>query len=268
MTAKQNNFFLGKSLWVFLILLISCDFTSSTHKDILTAQQKFKEQKFEESAWYYERVLEKSLPNVVKTKVEYQLADIYSIYLKNYQSAIKHFDKVLEYAEEPLWKVRSLEKKATIYFNYLQKYEQAAKIYETLMSFRPKLKDYDEYEYLIARSMIKMNRYNDAIKIIDTMRKNENHEFYIRSFYDRGLVSFYKKEWDQAIKYWYQYIKREPNRDRVIEAKFMMANAYESNENLRRAYSLYSSIKDEYPNSKVIESRIKALYNRKVVRKR
>lgn len=264
----MNKVKLGKLIWVFLTLFISCDFTSSTHKDILTAQQKFKEQKFEEAAWYYERVLEKSLPNVVKTKVEYQLADIYSIYLKNYKQAIKHFDKVLDYAEEPLWKVRSLEKKANIYFNFLQKYDEAAKIYETLMSFRPKLKDYDEYEYLVARSLIKMNQFKEAITRIDAIRKNENHDFYIRSFYDRGLISFYQKDWSNAIKYWFQYIKREPNRDRVVEAKFMMANAYESNEDLRRAYNLYSSIKDEYPNTKIIESRIKALYNRKVVRKR
>ena len=48
----------------------------------------------------------------------------------------------------------------------------------------------------------------------------------------------------------------------------MMANAYESNEDLRRAYNIYSDIKEDYPNPEIIESRLKSLYERRVVRKR
>lgn len=267
---KKKNNYLGRLLRVFLfaLLLTGCDFTSSVHKDILTAQQKFKDQKFEEAAWYYERVLEKSLSKIVRTKIEYQIAEIYNIYLKDYKKAIHHFDQILEIANEPLWKVRSLEKKSSIYFNYLEEYEKASKIYETLMLFRPKLKNYDEYQYLIARSLIKMNSFKKARKILQEIRKNKRHDYRVRAYYDIGLIHFYKKEWKTAVKYWYQYIKREPVRNKVVEARFMMANAYESDEDLRRAYNTYYSIKDEYPNSQLIESRLKSLYDRRVVRKR
>lgn len=262
------NFLSKGSFLALLFLLISCDFTSSTSKDILLAQKKIKEQKFNEAAFYYEKVLEKSLPPIVRTKIEYQLADLYSIYLKDYDKALDHFDKLLEVNNEPLWKVRSLEKKANIYFNFINNFEKSAEIYQTLMSFRPKLKSYDEYEYLLARSLIKKNKFKDAVKVLKNIRGNKNHDFYVRSFYDMGLVYFYQKKWSRAIQSWFSYIKRESIKDKVVEAKFMMANAYESNEELRRAYQLYSDIKSDYPNREIIESRLEALYKRRVVRKR
>jgi hypothetical protein len=47
-----------------------------------------------------------------------------------------------------------------------------------------------------------------------------------------------------------------------------MANAYETMENLSKAYSIYYSIQGEYPNTKVIQNRLNSVYQRKVAKKR
>ena len=47
-----------------------------------------------------------------------------------------------------------------------------------------------------------------------------------------------------------------------------MANAYETMEELKKAYNLYYSILGEYPNTEVIQNRLKAIYDRRVARKR
>ena len=83
-----------------------------------------------------------------------------------------------------------------------------------------------------------------------------------------GMIHFEKKEWRQAISFWNQYITREKRKDFVIEAKFLMANAYETLEALKKAYNLYYSILGEYPNTEVIQSRLNAIYQRRIARKR
>ena len=60
----------------------------------------------------------------------------------------------------------------------------------------------------------------------------------------------------------------ENRNDRIVKTKFLIANAYESAEKLKEAYNIYYSILGEYPNSEVIENRLKSLYERRVSRKR
>ena len=83
-----------------------------------------------------------------------------------------------------------------------------------------------------------------------------------------GIVSFKKKQWKIAINYWNKYIKKEKRQDNIVRTKFLMANAYETIENLEKAYNIYYSILGEYPNTKVIKNRLNAIYERKIARRR
>ena len=65
-----------------------------------------------------------------------------------------------------------------------------------------------------------------------------------------------------------EYLKYEKNKDRIIEAKFMIANSYETKESLKEAYDIYYSILPEYPNPEVIKGRLKSLFTRRQARKR
>ena len=47
-----------------------------------------------------------------------------------------------------------------------------------------------------------------------------------------------------------------------------MGNAYETMEELKKAYNIYYSILGEYPNNDVIKNRLNSLYKRRIARKR
>jgi hypothetical protein len=65
-----------------------------------------------------------------------------------------------------------------------------------------------------------------------------------------------------------EYIKRETRKDNVVQAKFVLANALENLEELKKAYNMYYSILSDYPNIDVIKNRLKSIYKRRVARKR
>jgi hypothetical protein len=83
-----------------------------------------------------------------------------------------------------------------------------------------------------------------------------------------GLIEFYNKNWDKAVEYWLEYLKRERRKDQIVKVKFLIANAHESNEKLKEAYNIYYSLLPAYPNPDVLRARLKSLYARRVARKR
>lgn len=107
-----------------------------------------------------------------------------------------------------------------------------------------------------------------ALEVLNKIQSDSSHQYYIRSFYYLGLIYFEEKEFNKALYVWQEYIKRETNKDNLVQAKFMIANIYESIENLKMAYDIYYSIVNDYPNPEVIQSRLTSLYNRRISRRR
>ena len=71
-----------------------------------------------------------------------------------------------------------------------------------------------------------------------------------------------------AIDNWFEYLKREKQKNKIVQVKFLIANAYESDEQLKNAYNIYYSLLGDYPNQEVLKSRLKSIYERRVARKR
>lgn len=82
------------------------------------------------------------------------------------------------------------------------------------------------------------------------------------------MIYFLNLNWDLAIIAFKKYIKIEKRRDIIVQAKFILANIYETKEELKKAYNIYYSILGEYPNAQVIKNRLESIYNRRVARKR
>ena len=109
----------NKFLTIILFLgLSSCDFTSGVNQDILTAQKYVDGQDFSKAVELYERVLKKNPPKIIKTKINYQLAEIYYLYLDQQVKALKYYQFIVDNVDEPLWQVKSLEKIADINYNF------------------------------------------------------------------------------------------------------------------------------------------------------
>jgi tetratricopeptide (TPR) repeat protein len=253
---------------LLLLILISCDFSSNLHNNIYLAQNYLSQYEYKKAVDLYKDILNKSPNEDLRVKINFQIAEINSIYLRNYSEAAIYYKNVFDISKKPLWQVKSLEKLADIHFNFLKNYKSATGYYKILMAFKPKLVSYDFYEFQMAKAFTLSRNFVQSLRIFSDISKNEDHEYYVNSYYELGIGNFYLKNWDQAIINFTEYIKREVNRNKIVNAKYMIANAYETNEQLKRAYNVYHSILNEYPNTEVIKQRLNAIYQRQIARKR
>lgn len=263
-----HNYFLKVVVCAITFFLVSCDFTPPINRKIIDAQNYITEQKYAKAAYLYEDIL-KSNPNEdLRLKICYQLGELYSIYLGEYKKSVHYYNEVKELTEDPLWLIKTEEKLAEVNFNYVKNYKDAIKNYKKLSEFTPKLKNFDFFQFQIALAYYYLNDKDSALAQLSKIQTNSNHEYFIRSFYYIGLIYFEQKDFNKALYVWLEYLKRETKKEAIVQAKFMVANAYESTENLKMAYDIYYSIANDYPNSEVIQNRLNSLYNRRVVRRR
>ena len=258
-----------KFLYALLIIVTGCGFSSSLYQDILTAQEYIEKRKFNKAAEIYSSILLKKPSQNVKIKINDQLGDIYSIYLNNYTKSIEHYNNIVQDSTNPTQQVNALEKIGNIYFENLKDYKKSKKIYKKLADFFPALQKKDQYVFKYALSFFYLNEFEQATEILKKIINSKaTGDSSVLAYYYLGLSKFYEGKWDEANKYWFEYLKRENRNDRIVKTKFLIANAYESAEKLKEAYNIYYSILGEYPNSEVMENRLKSLYERRVSRKR
>lgn len=249
-------------------LFTSCDFTPPLNKEILQAQKYIIQQNYETAIIKYKNILAKNPPKEIKVKINFQLGDLYSIYLSKNKEAIPFYKSIMRLSDDPLWLIKTQERLGEIYFSYLKDFDKAQIIYEKLSQFKPRLSKQDFYNFRYAISTFNNNQFALAYKLFSDIKKQKNHEFKNRAVYYEGLIYFQEKKWEKAVDVWRDYLKTEPRRDNIVQTKFLMANAYETMEKLKVAYNLYYSILGEYPNTDVIKNRLKAIYERRVARKR
>ena len=263
MIAKNNLLLIFCSLF-----LLSCGFSSGLYNDILRAQDLITKQQFKKAARIYEGVLLKKPSKTIKIKINFQLGEIYSIYLSNFEKSIYHFKQIVTESNEPKWQVNSLEKLGNIYLNETNQYDKAAESYLKLKDFKPILDRNDFYNFRYGLSLLNGGNYIKANEIFSGLIEEGKSEYSVQAYYNQGLAYFYMKNYQKALDSWFEYLKREKRSDRVVQTKFLIANAYESSEKLKEAYNIYYSILGEYPNADVIQNRLESLYARRVARKR
>lgn len=261
-----------KKIWVAIgfatLLLTSCDFTPPINRKIIDAQNFITDQKYSKAAYLYEEILKSNLTQDLRLKISYQLGELYSIYLGQYKKSVFYYTEVKSLTEDPLWLIKIEEKLAEINFFYLKNYTEAIKNYTKLSEFNPKLKKFDFFQYQIALGFYKTTNYEKAIDQLAKIQVNQNNEYFINSFYLLGLIYYEKKDYNKALFVWSEYLKRETKKENIVQAKFLVANIYESTDNLKMAYDIYYSISKDYPNPEVIQNRLSALYDRRVARRR
>ena len=255
--------------FIFLIFMLSgCDFTSGLHKDILKAQDLITKQEFSKAVKVYEDILKTKPSKTIQIKINYQLGEIYSLYLNDSKKALSHLQTIIDASNEPLWQKNAMEKMGAIYFEKYKHYKRAKKAYKSLMDFLPKLERQEFYTFRYALCEFHLKNYSLSDKIFKELTRTSVNHVGVESFYYLGLTKFYLRDWDSAVNFWFEFLKREKRKDKIVQAKFLIANAYESAEKLKEAYNIYYSIIGEYPNPEVIENRLNSLYERRVARKR
>ncbi len=259
---KNNLFFL------LLLILTSCGFSSNYYGEILRAQEYIDNRDYKKAAEIYENTLQQKLPKVINIKIHYQLAEIYSIYLADFKKAIKYYSQLSEISNEASWHIKSYEKMGLIYQNNLKDYKKALFVYSKLLEFKPELKNKVYYQYRLSENLLLLGKYKESLKNFLVVLNSNDKKLANESLYFIGLNHFYLRDWDEANKNWFSYLKTETRQDKVQKTKFLIANSFENNEKLREAYNMYYSLLGNYPNNEVIKKRLESLYNRRVARKR
>ncbi len=269
---NRNKNIYKNCIWVVVVattlLLISCDFTPPINRKIIDAQNYITEQKYNKATYLYEDILKSNPGPELRLKICYQLGELYAIYLGEYKKATYYYNEVKDLTEDPLWLIKTEEKLAEINFNYTKNYKESIKNYTKLSEFTPKLKRYDYFQFQIALAYYYLHDSENAIRELTKIQTDPNHEFFVRSFYYLGLIYFEKKDSNKALFVWSEYLKRETKKEYIVQAKFLVANIYESTDNLKMAYDIYYSIANDYPNASVIQNRLTSLYERRVSRRR
>ncbi len=257
-------------IFLFLVgvTLLSCDFTPPLNKEILHAQQAIIQQDYELAIKKYRAILKKNPPIEIQVKINYQIGDLYSIYLSENEKALPFYQKIMKISQDPLWLVKTQDRLGEINFSYLKNYFRSAQIYKKLSLFQPRLTNQDFYQFRYALSTLKISNYTESMRLFKEIESVKNHKYRDRSLYFQGLIYFQQEDWKNAVAIWKDYLKREKRRDNIVQTKFLMANAFETMEQLKAAYNIYYSILGEYPNTEVIKNRLKSIYERRVARKR
>jgi tetratricopeptide (TPR) repeat protein len=256
------------SFFTLFLLLNSCDYTPRLHKNTLSAQEFIANQDYKKAVLQYENIIKGTLPGKIKVKVLYQLGELYSIYLNDNHKAVFYYNQIQKFSEELIWIVKAQERLGEIFFTYLKDYNKSRESYKKLSGFVPRLDRVDFYQFRLAQSYMQLNLYKKATKVFSQIKNSPDHKYFSRSLYYLGLAEFKQKHWDDAIKKWREYLEIEKRRDNIVQTVFLIANAYETKENLKKAYNLYYSILGEYPNTDVIKNRLNSIYNRRIARKR
>lgn len=255
--------------YLFLILILAgCGFTSGSYKDIIKAQEFISDREYQKANNLYKSILLRRPSKTIDIKISYQIAEINFLYLNNYKDAVKFYTRVTNITDDPLWQTKALEKIGLITFENLKDYKNSRNAYRKLKNFIPKLENQDFYNLRFALTYFNEQDYSKSSKYLKEIIVEEKSKFITDAFYHIGLINFYKREWETAVSYWFEYLKREKRQDKIVQIKFLIANAYESGEKLKEAYNVYYSIISSYPNPEVIKSRLNSLYQRRVARKR
>jgi tetratricopeptide (TPR) repeat protein len=251
-----------------LVFLCACNFSSSINKEILEAQSLVDGHRYNDAIRKYEQILKKNPETEIKSKIFYQLAKVYSLYLNQPSKSEAYYQSLITTSSDPILIIKAKEEMADLYFAIIKDYNKSIDLLKELTSIKPRLSNYELYEYQLALSYYHLKNYEASMTLLNLISKNPNHEFFKKSFYFKGISYFERSKWNEAIEEFKEYIRYESEEDQIIKVKFLIANCYETLEKLKAAYELYYSLLGKYPTEGIVEERLQSIYQRRVARKR
>ena len=249
-------------------IVTSCDFTTGVSRKILQAQDYVDNHQYQEAIDEYKVLLELNPPKKIQHKIYYQMAEIYSLYLLDGEKALKYYERIEDSLADNQLKKISLAKSAQLAFE-LKKYKKAIKYYENFIdseNFNEEEKNF--FGMQMGISYYEMNDLKNAKRVLSKIADEKENPYRSQAYFYLGQVLSFEYNYDQAIEAWEKSLSFERESSKKIETKFYIANAYERQNKLEKAYKYYYSIIDFYPNPEIIKKRLEHIYQRKVSRRR
>ncbi len=251
------------SLLLVLLFCFSCSQYDNSSALLVQAEEYVQAANYKKALESFNKSLDRGVSPTLRSKIILKKAEIYHLYIQDNMKALEEYQKLIDDEYDIVWRVFAIDRMADIYFDFENDYKSSAEQYKILISFLPKLEKYNFYLFRYGLSLFKSKQYEKASEIFEQIAKDKDNTYHNAATLERGLVDYVQAKYQKSIDYW------KENKDLVkgseyVDIIFYMASAYEHLENLDKAYSLFFSLKSVYPDIKIIEAKLDAIYKRRI----
>lgn len=255
------------ALWGLFLLVLGCNANSPETKFLL-AEKLLEDKKYDAAISEFQTIVDKSPSSNLGLDAQLKVAQIQHLYLGRSQEAIDAYREFLKRSKDEQRR-REVEKTlADLQFQNFEDYEQAIASYSKLVKENSGDEEAEELMYRLGRAFFLQSKFDDAIKMFEYQRTRfPSGPRVWRAELEIGNALSAKAKCADAIKQYDRVIADGPNDQRVL-ASFGKASCFEEQDELDKAYELFSSIKEEYPAPSVVELKMQKIKRRKILRKR
>lgn len=267
--AKRSKKSKKGALGALLLLALGygCNANSPETKFLL-AEKLLEDKKYEAAINEFQMIVDKSPHSQLGLDAQLKVAQIQHLYLGRSQEAIDAYREYLDNSKDET-KRREVEKiLADLQFNNFEDYDQAISSYTKLIKENTDEKEGEELIYRLGRAFFLKSKFDDSIKMFEYQRARfPEGALHWKAELEIGNALSAKGKCADAIKQYEKVILEAPAELKVL-AKFAQASCFEEQDELDKAYELFSSIKESYPAPSVVELKMQKIKRRKILRKR
>lgn len=253
--------------FLLILLLAGCNARSPETKYHL-AERLLEDKKYEAAISEFQDIVDKSPASALGQDAQLKIAQIQHLYLGRSQEAIDSYAEFLKRSKDPV-KRREVERTmGDLQFQNLENYGEAIASYTKLVKESPGSPDAEELIYRLGRAFFLKSQFEDAIKVFQHQKKNfPEGELRWKAELEIGNALSGMGKCVEAIKNYDSIVANAPKAQKML-ASFAKASCYEEQDDLDKAYEIFSQIKDEYPTPAVVELKMQKIKRRKILRKR
>lgn len=253
-----------------VLLLCSCLFVGACRfgdepapkSDLAMAEEAVKARDMGDAEMFFERYLRKNPNGEHRWSVWFRLIDI-SLYIRQDRESTKNYLEImlLEYADDPARR-REIQKRLADICEELRLYERSVVLWETLVKDEDTpAEDKALFYRKLSHAYMRRLEFTMAADVLDLcMQLVVPASTKADCLYNLGEVEMFTgnlADSEKALRSLLDIPEATPQR-RVL-AVFMLADVLEQQSRPEEAARLFESIRESYPNSKVIELRLSSL---------
>lgn len=252
-------------LFLALTLLSGCDKSGeSVYKQ---GDKLWEEGKYSEALEKYREVASKDPQGRLAADALYQMGNVYSLNLKDYQKAVAAYRRLVSTSPKSPFSPDAQKKIAEIYRDKYGDLKGAISEYQRFVDLYPK--EADRALFQMAQCHIIMRDFGKAREEFERILKDTPDIDYRDEVYYQIANSYYLEgTTDKARQGFEDLQKRFPDSKFATDARFGIALSYEETGDLQEALDRLIQLKGVYPNQSVLELRITGIKERIEARKR
>jgi TolA-binding protein len=254
-----------------IVLLLSffpgCNARSPETKYLL-AEKLLEDKKYDAAISEFQDIVDKAPTSPIGLEAQLTIAQIQHLYLGRPRDAIESYREFLKRSKDPQ-KRREVERTlGDLQFQNFENYDEAIVVYTKLMKDNAASPDAEELLYRLGRAFFMKSQFSDAIRVFEFQKtKFPNGALRWKAELSLGNSFGGNGKCPEAIKHFDAVVAGAGKAERVL-ALFAAASCYEEQDELDKAYEIFSSVKSDYPTPAVVELKLQKIKRRKILRKR